>query len=128
MNADSWAVPLDGICLDGYGNLFIIDVGGLLLIETERQRRVFVDIGAAVEFAGDQDVWLFAFLARPGRSAESAVYGVVEEVFKSTSSDTYLVHFSGAPWAAVKFSSSSSTNSGQYEAFKRIYPAPGADV
>lgn len=127
MDTYKFPVPEDGHCLDGHENLFIVDVGGLTSVDTSaQQRRAFVDLGAAVQFIGGRAAPLFAYLAPPQRRAGSAVYGVVEEVFKSTYSDTYLVRFSGAPWGVVKLNPS--TNKGPNEGFERIYPARELDA
>ena len=127
MDTNKFPVPEDGLCLDGHENLFIVDLGGSTSVDASaQQRRAFPDLGAAVQFIGGRAARLFAYLAPPRWRAESVVYGVIEEVFKSTYSDTYLVRFNGAPWGVVKVNPS--TNKGPNEGFERIYPRSGIDA
>lgn len=114
-------VPSEGICLDRHSNLFIVDIGSVWDDSPSSQRRAFVDVGAAVKFIAGREARLSAFLSPPGQSSDSAVYGVVGEVLESTVSETYMLNFANAPHLAIKLNPSQ--HAGEYEGFRRIYPA-----
>lgn len=126
MSVVSTGFPAEGIRLDAIHHLFLVDLGGVFQGAESPERRAFVDLGAAVRFIGGRAAKLSAFLAPIGASADAATYGVVEEVFESSISDSFLLCFSNAPSIVVGFAPS--THKGAFEPYRRVYPTAGQDM
>lgn len=126
MNVDSIAFPAEGIRLDAIHHLFLVDLGGVLQSADCPERRAFIDLGAAVRFIAGRAAKLSAFLAPIGISSDAATYGVVEEVFESSVSRSFLLRFSNAP--SVVVGCTPSTHKGAFEPYRRVYPAAGSDL
>jgi len=126
MEVQAMAVPAGGISLDECQNLFFVELRGLFQVPEKVQRRAFVDLGEAIQFIGGRAAKLSAFLAPIGLSAEAATFGLVEEVFESNISKTYLLKFSNTPSVLVRCSLSA--HKGEFEPYRRVYPPAGPDV
>jgi len=129
MSAEAMTIPSGGIDLSNSHHLYVVDMGTNMQRPQRAQRperRAFVDVGAAVDFIDGRAARLSALLAPLGESAEAAVFGLVEEVFQSTQSRTFLLRFSNSPSLVIKCKPSSA--SGEFEPFRRIYPPAGTDV
>lgn len=126
MNVDSNGFPTEGIRLDAVHHLFLVDLGGVLLNTNSPERRAFIDVGSAVRFIAGRAAKISAFLAPIGVSSDAATYGVVEEVFESSVSSSFLLRFSNAP--SVVVGCVPSTHRGAFEPYRRVYPTAGADI
>lgn len=116
----------EGIDLDDCQHLFFVDVRGPFKPSAKRQRRAFVDLRAAVKFIGGRAATISAFISPLNESSDAAMYGLVQEAFESTRSQTYMLRFAGAP--SVFLGCTPSTHRGEFEPFERIFPAAGADI